>query len=142
MGHVVMILQLAKFKWLNEKPSVSNAIYSTKLINDDILEIPAFKQRYVERDGFDPKNYTISLFSPVKKEITAEDFFKGGIKKMVGSICDSDSSFHYILYAKIHKIHHEHGWTYQAWKRCGRSANEVDDGQSSSNDKQRKKQQL
>ncbi|GJS63551.1 ATP-dependent DNA helicase PIF1-like protein [Tanacetum coccineum] len=83
----------------------------------------------------DPKNHTISLFSLVKKEITAEDFFKGGIKKMVGSIRDSDSSFHCILYAKIHKIHREHGWTYLAYKRCGRSAKEVNDGQSSSSDK-------
>ncbi|GJX16083.1 replication protein A 70 kDa DNA-binding subunit B [Tanacetum coccineum] len=81
MGHVVMILQLAKVKYFNEKPSVSNDMYSTKLyINDDIPEI----------------------------------------------------SFHCILYAKKYKIHHEHGWTYLACKRCRRSAKEVDDDQSSS----------
>ncbi|GKE03832.1 replication protein A 70 kDa DNA-binding subunit B [Tanacetum coccineum] len=46
LGHVVMILQLAKVKYFNKKPSVSNAIFSTKLfINDDIPEVAAFRQR-------------------------------------------------------------------------------------------------
>nr|GEX05170.1 RNA-directed DNA polymerase, eukaryota [Tanacetum cinerariifolium] len=48
MGHVVMILQLAKVKYFNEKPFLSNVMYSTKLyINDDIPETAAFKQRYI-----------------------------------------------------------------------------------------------
>nr|GEU81429.1 replication protein A 70 kDa DNA-binding subunit B [Tanacetum cinerariifolium] len=54
---------------------------------------------------------------------------------MVGSIRDSYSLFHCILYAKIHKIHREHGWTYLACKRCGRCVKEVDDCQSSSSGK-------
>ncbi|GKA47384.1 replication protein A 70 kDa DNA-binding subunit B [Tanacetum coccineum] len=46
MGHVVMILQLCKVMYFNEKPFVSPAMYSTKLyLNDDIQEIAAFKQR-------------------------------------------------------------------------------------------------
>ncbi|GKE21972.1 hypothetical protein Tco_1433484 [Tanacetum coccineum] len=52
------------------------------------------------------------------------------------------SSFHCSLYAKIHKIHRENGWTYLACNRCGRSANEVDDDQSSSSGKRGKKQKL
>ncbi|GKD71910.1 replication protein A 70 kDa DNA-binding subunit B, partial [Tanacetum coccineum] len=43
------------------------------------------------KEGFDPNNHSIALFSPVKKEVTADEFFKGAIKKMVGSIRDSDS---------------------------------------------------
>nr|GEZ76920.1 replication protein A 70 kDa DNA-binding subunit B [Tanacetum cinerariifolium] len=47
MGHVVMILQLAKDKQFNEKPCVSNAMYFIKFyINDDISEIDAFKQSW------------------------------------------------------------------------------------------------
>ncbi|GJZ03581.1 replication protein A 70 kDa DNA-binding subunit B [Tanacetum coccineum] len=53
MGHVVMILQLAKVKYFNEKPSLSNAMYSTKVyINDGILKIAAFKQRWHQEDGY------------------------------------------------------------------------------------------
>ncbi|GJU87705.1 putative helitron helicase-like domain-containing protein, partial [Tanacetum coccineum] len=66
------------------KPSVSPAMYSTKLyLNDDIQEIAAFRQRYSEKEGFDPANHIIALLTPVKKEVTADDFFKGAIKKTV-----------------------------------------------------------
>ncbi|GJT38142.1 putative ribonuclease H-like domain-containing protein [Tanacetum coccineum] len=45
-GIVVMILQSAKVKYFNEKPSVNPAMYSTKLcINNDIPEIAAFRKR-------------------------------------------------------------------------------------------------
>ncbi|GKE03593.1 replication protein A 70 kDa DNA-binding subunit B [Tanacetum coccineum] len=38
MGHVVMILQSCKVKYFNEKPSVSPAMYSTKLyLNDELM---------------------------------------------------------------------------------------------------------
>ncbi|GJW08210.1 hypothetical protein Tco_1570633 [Tanacetum coccineum] len=96
----------------------------TKLyINADIPEIAAFRQRYTEIDGYDPKNMTISLFSPVKKELTPEEFFQGAIKKM---------SFHCILFARIHKIHREHGWANLACKKCGRIAKEVDEAEAAS----------
>ncbi|GKF96529.1 hypothetical protein Tco_0289264, partial [Tanacetum coccineum] len=73
------------------KPSVSPAMYSTKVyLNDDIHEIANFRQRYSEKEGFDPANHTIALLTPVKKEVTADDFFKGAIKNTVGSIRDFD----------------------------------------------------
>ncbi|GKC11332.1 replication protein A 70 kDa DNA-binding subunit B [Tanacetum coccineum] len=87
--------------------------------------------RYSEKEGFDPANHTIAVYTPVKKEITADDFFKGAIKKTVGSIRDSDGPYHCLLYAKIHKIHRENGWTYLACKKCGRSAKEADSDESS-----------
>nr|GEY78540.1 replication protein A 70 kDa DNA-binding subunit B [Tanacetum cinerariifolium] len=130
-GHVVMILQLCKVKYFNEKPYVSPAMYSTKLyLNDDIQEIAPFRQRYSEKGGFDRANHTIALLTPVKKEVTADDFFKGAIKKTVGSIRDSDGPYHCLLYAKIHKIHRENGWTYLACKKYGRSAKEADSDES------------
>ncbi|GJX58238.1 replication protein A 70 kDa DNA-binding subunit B [Tanacetum coccineum] len=88
-----------------------------------------------KKDGFDLENYSIVQFAPFKKEVTTKDCFRGGVKKMVGKIRkirDSDNLFHCILYAKIHKMHRENGWTYLACNRCGRSAKEVDDDQSSS----------
>ncbi|GKD54764.1 replication protein A 70 kDa DNA-binding subunit B, partial [Tanacetum coccineum] len=132
--------RLAKIKYFNEKPYVTPAMYSTKLyINNDIPKIVAFRNRYSEKDGFDPENHSIVQFTSVKKEVIAEDYFRGGIKTMVGHIRDFDSSFHCILYAKIHKIHRENVWTYLACNRCGRSAKEVDDDQSSSSGKRAKK---
>ncbi|GJT37989.1 replication protein A 70 kDa DNA-binding subunit B [Tanacetum coccineum] len=77
-GIVVMILQLCKVKYFNEKPSVTPTMYSTKLyINNDIPEIAAFRKRYSEKEGFDPKNHSIVQFTSVKKEVTVEDFFRG-----------------------------------------------------------------
>ncbi|GJX37443.1 zinc finger, CCHC-type containing protein, partial [Tanacetum coccineum] len=47
MGHVVMILQLAKVKYFNVKPSVSHALFSTKMyLNSDIPEIAAFREAF------------------------------------------------------------------------------------------------
>ncbi|GJY36138.1 replication protein A 70 kDa DNA-binding subunit B [Tanacetum coccineum] len=45
IGYVVMILQLVKVKYFNEKSSVNPALYSTKLYN--------------EIEGYDPKNHSI-----------------------------------------------------------------------------------
>nr|GEV44313.1 replication protein A 70 kDa DNA-binding subunit B [Tanacetum cinerariifolium] len=85
-----MILQLARVKYFNDKASVSNYLFSTKLyINEMLPEIVAFSKRYQEIDGYDEKNHSISLYSHVKKEITIEEFFVGGIKKMVGAIRES-----------------------------------------------------
>ncbi|GJY76919.1 replication protein A 70 kDa DNA-binding subunit B, partial [Tanacetum coccineum] len=102
VGHVVLILQLARVKYFNGKPSIGNAIVSTKIYNNaEIPEIVAFRRRYQEIPGYDEKNHTISLWSPAKKEITPEMFFSGAVKKMIGNIRDSDY--------------------------CGRSAKEADD---------------
>ncbi|GKB65477.1 replication protein A 70 kDa DNA-binding subunit B [Tanacetum coccineum] len=52
VGHVVLILQLAKVKYFNGKPSIGNAIVSTKIYNNaEIPEIVAFKRRYQEIPG-------------------------------------------------------------------------------------------
>jgi hypothetical protein len=46
-----------------------------------------------------------------------------------------------IVYAKIHKIHREHGWAYLACKRCGCKAKEIEKNQTSSSNSKFKKQQ-
>ncbi|GKC33163.1 putative helitron helicase-like domain-containing protein [Tanacetum coccineum] len=73
MGQVVMILQLAKVKYFNEKPSVSPALYN-------------------EVDGHDPNNNSISVLTPTKKEITPEEFFQNVERQMIDSIRDSDKA--------------------------------------------------
>ncbi|GKE48297.1 hypothetical protein Tco_1479555 [Tanacetum coccineum] len=92
-GIVVMILQLCKVKYFN-------ALYSTKLstLDNDIPEIVAFRKRYSEKEGFDPENHSIVQFTSVKKEVTVEDFFRGGVKTMVGHIRDSDLKSSLLLF--------------------------------------------
>ena len=52
--------------------------------------------RYESQDGYDPAKHRISVYSSAKKELTSEDFFKGAVKKMVGSIRDTeDVSLYY-----------------------------------------------
>ena len=58
--------------------------------------------RYEGKDCYDPTKYSISVFSSAKKDVTSEDFFKGAVKKMVGSIRDTDEvSLYYIFYFSI-----------------------------------------
>ncbi|PWA63284.1 hypothetical protein CTI12_AA354140 [Artemisia annua] len=142
VGHVVMILQLAKVSYFGDKPSVTNAMWGSKLyMNEDIPEINSFRQMYESQDGYDPAKHSISVYSSAKKELTSEDFFKGAVKKMVGSIRDTEDEYNCIIYAKIHKIHREHGWAYLACKRCGCKATEIEKKQTSLSSSKFKKQQ-
>ncbi|PWA64818.1 hypothetical protein CTI12_AA339840 [Artemisia annua] len=146
---VVMILQLARVKYFNKKPSINPAVFSTKLyIDEDLPEIHAFRKRYQEVDGYDATKTAISVYTPVKKEDTPEEFFAGGIKKMVGCIRESawDTNTHLtfthfpeeydcIVYGKVHKIHREYGWTYIGCKRCGRVAKPFEEDEDDSSSK-------
>ncbi|PWA84264.1 nucleic acid-binding, OB-fold protein [Artemisia annua] len=90
LTHVVMILQHARVKYFNKKPSINPAVFSTKLyIDEDLPEIHTFRKRYQEVDGYDATKSAISVYTPVKKEDTPKEFFAGGIKKMVGCIRES-----------------------------------------------------
>ncbi|GJR86147.1 ARID DNA-binding domain-containing protein [Tanacetum coccineum] len=59
-------------------------------------------------------------------KMTPEEFFRGAIKRMVGSIGEVEKGFHCILYAKIIKIHRKHGWAYLACKKFGNIAKQTD----------------
>lgn len=41
-------------------------------------------------DGYVEKNIVLNIFSPSKKEITADEFFENAVRKMVGSIRESE----------------------------------------------------
>ncbi|PWA37085.1 replication protein A 70 kDa DNA-binding subunit B [Artemisia annua] len=140
IGHVVIVLQLAKVKYWNDKPQVENALFGTKIyINTDLPEIVAFKERYKNKDGFNESSCMIGHYSPEKTIMTTESFFERSCKKTVGSIRDSDAWLMYyqlpklnvvmettlVVYAKIHKIHKEHGWHYLACRRCNVAVKEL-----------------
>ncbi|GJZ51352.1 replication protein A 70 kDa DNA-binding subunit B [Tanacetum coccineum] len=98
-----------------------------------ILQIGRVKY-FNEVRGYDEKRHTITLWSPTRKRITPK--MSGAVKKMVGSIGDSDSiRFIYPLLCyklQIHKIQREYGWSFLACKKYGRSAKETEDESSSS----------
>ncbi|PWA63386.1 hypothetical protein CTI12_AA349500 [Artemisia annua] len=126
LGHVVIILQLAKVKYWYEKSQVGNALFGMKIyINSDLPEIVAFKERYKNKDGFDESSCKINHYSPEKTVVMTESFFEQACKKTVGAIRDSDAvNTTLVVYAKIHKIHKEHGWQYLACRRCNTAVKE------------------
>ncbi|PWA62801.1 hypothetical protein CTI12_AA361970 [Artemisia annua] len=127
MRNVVMILQIAKVKYFNDKPSISNGAFASKLyLNDNIPEINTFRKMYQEMDGYVEKNIILNVFSPSKKEITSDEFFENAQAEC-------------IVYAKIHKVHREHGWWYLACKKCGSIAKEPEDNGGSSSSKKKGK---
>ncbi|GJW88657.1 replication protein A 70 kDa DNA-binding subunit B [Tanacetum coccineum] len=65
-----------------------------------------------ERDGYEANQVKIELFSPEVKVVSIAEFFHGAINRMVDGIRDSEPDSHYIVYARIHRIHKEHGWAY------------------------------
>ncbi|GJY44615.1 replication protein A 70 kDa DNA-binding subunit B [Tanacetum coccineum] len=73
-----------------------------------------------EREGYDANQVKIELFSPEVKVVTIGEFFHGAINRTVGTIRDSDPGTHCIVYARIHKIHKEHGWAYPGCKNCNK----------------------
>ncbi|GJS94630.1 replication protein A 70 kDa DNA-binding subunit B [Tanacetum coccineum] len=117
--HLVIILQLGKVKYWDGIPAIHNALFGTKIfINRNILEIVAFKK---ERNGYDANQVKIKLFSLEFKVVSIAEFFHGAINRMVGDIRDSKPVYSYcIVYARIHKIHKEHGWAYTACKQCNK----------------------
>ncbi|PWA44636.1 replication protein A 70 kDa DNA-binding subunit B [Artemisia annua] len=133
--------EIGKVKYFNGKPSVSNGAFATKLyLNDNIPEINTFRKIYQEMDGYVEKNIVLNIFSPSKKEINADEFFENAVRKMVGSIRESEYQFECIVYEKIHKVHREHGWWYLAYKKCGCIAKEPEEqGESSSKKKPKTK---
>ncbi|PWA46375.1 hypothetical protein CTI12_AA509270 [Artemisia annua] len=107
-----MILQIAKVKYFNDKPSISNGAFASKLyLNDNIPEINTFRKMYQEMDGYVEKNIILNQ---------AE--------------C--------IVYAKIHKVHREHGWWYLACKKCDSIAKEPEDNGGSSSSKKKGKNKV
>nr|GEY23412.1 replication protein A 70 kDa DNA-binding subunit B [Tanacetum cinerariifolium] len=140
IGPVTFVLQLTKVKYWLDEPAVHNSLFGSRIfINKDISEITGFKKRYTSKDGYEKNDHKIELFSPEKVKITHEMFFKDNVKSMVVGIRDVEpvrvrSSF----YAKIHRIHKEHGWCYNACKHCYKMAKPINGHGSASSGRKSK----
>ncbi|PWA86633.1 nucleic acid-binding, OB-fold protein [Artemisia annua] len=122
LGHVVIILQLAKVKYWNDKPQVGNALFGTKIyINSDLPEVNAFKERYKNKDGYDESSCKIGHYSPEKTVVTTESFFERSCIKTVGAIRDSDALSRcrydiWLLYYQLPMLNKEMVWCNVALK--------------------------
>lgn len=76
------------------------------------------------RDDYDEGQFKIELFTPERHVVTIAEFFKGAVKKRVGSIRECEQ---------------EHGWAYTSCKKCNKSV-EVLHTKGSSASKNRKSQ--
>ncbi|GKB69172.1 replication protein A 70 kDa DNA-binding subunit B [Tanacetum coccineum] len=102
----------------------------------DIPSIMSFRKRYIAKEGFNENEYKIEIFSLEKVKITAESFLKDTVKCMVGGIRVTEPTYTqdtlYVFYAKIHRIHKEHGWCFDACKCCNKIAKPAKNSASTS----------
>ncbi|PWA53360.1 replication protein A 70 kDa DNA-binding subunit B [Artemisia annua] len=125
-GTVSFVLQLAKVKYYNNDPAVHNSLFGSRIfINKDVPALLSFKERYTSKDGYDDSQHKIELFTPQKVNITPEVFFANTVACKVGGIRDVAPGSEVVVYAKIHRIHKEHGWCYDACKKCNKIAKPI-----------------
>nr|GEV98466.1 hypothetical protein [Tanacetum cinerariifolium] len=83
IGTVVSFLTLSLFTrlgWTKQEGPSSSRIFKVHNLNVVFLILGQKKVNLIQ------KNHSIALFFPVKKEVTADEFLKGAIKKMVGDV--------------------------------------------------------
>ncbi|PWA54100.1 nucleic acid-binding, OB-fold protein [Artemisia annua] len=123
IGPVTFVLQLAKVKYFKDEPAVHNSLFGSRIfINKDIPAITSFKHRYTAKEGYSNGDHKIEVFTPPEVKITLEIFFKQTVKSTVGGVRDLQSGTDVVVYGKVHRIHKEHGWCYDACKRCNKMA--------------------
>ncbi|PWA73599.1 replication protein A 70 kDa DNA-binding subunit D [Artemisia annua] len=123
IGPVTFVLQLAKVKYFKDEPAVHNSLFGSRIfINKDIPAIKSFKQRYTAKEGYSDGDHKIEVFTPPVAKMTLEIFFKQTVKSTVGGVRDLESGTDVVIYGKVHRIHKEHGWCYDACKRCNKMA--------------------
>ncbi|PWA85288.1 replication protein A 70 kDa DNA-binding subunit B [Artemisia annua] len=123
IGPVAFVLQLAKVKYFKDEPAIHNSLFGSRIfINKDIPAITEFKQRYTAKEGYSDGDHKIEVFTPPVVKITPEIFFRNTVKTTVGGIRALEAGTEVVLYGKVHRIHKEHGWCYDACKRCNKMA--------------------
>ncbi|GKC55981.1 replication protein A 70 kDa DNA-binding subunit B, partial [Tanacetum coccineum] len=98
VGHIDVMLMLGKVKYWNNAPSVHNALFGTQMyINKSIPELLSFRHRYEGREEYDANEHKIQLVAHETK---------------VETEC--------VIYATVHSIQYESGWTYIGCKICSK----------------------
>ncbi|GKB47819.1 replication protein A 70 kDa DNA-binding subunit B, partial [Tanacetum coccineum] len=103
VGHIDVMLMLGKM-----------------YINKSILELLSFRHRYEGREEYDANEHKIQLVSHETKIVTPQEFMHGVVKQLVGSIRETEPETECVIYATIHSIQYESGWTYIGCKICSK----------------------
>ncbi|GJT29015.1 replication protein A 70 kDa DNA-binding subunit B [Tanacetum coccineum] len=87
-------------------------------------------EEYKGREGYDANEHKIQLVAHETKIVTPREFMHGAVKKLVGSICETEhcnglnavkiQETECVIYASIHSIQYESGWTYIGCKICSK----------------------
>nr|GEV67338.1 hypothetical protein [Tanacetum cinerariifolium] len=77
---------------------------------------------------YDESQFKIEVLLPQEPVVTSAEFFHGAVKKMA-------TKTHYIVYARIHRLHKENEWAYTACKECNNKVDVVKSKASSSSGK-------
>ncbi|GJV36989.1 replication protein A 70 kDa DNA-binding subunit B [Tanacetum coccineum] len=107
-------------------PAVHNALFGTKLyINKQLSELLTFRQRYESREDYEANKNKIQLVAHEIKVVTPQQFMNGAVKKLVGSIRETEPDTECVIYAIVHSIKYESGWTYIGCKLCSKKVEPV-----------------
>ncbi|PWA64135.1 replication factor-A carboxy-terminal domain protein [Artemisia annua] len=106
-----------------DEPAIHNSLFGSRIfINKDIPAITSFKLSYTAKEGYSDGDHKIEVFSPPVVKMTPDNFFKQTVKSTLGGVRDLEAGTDVVIYGKVHRIHKEHGWCYDACKRCNKMA--------------------
>ncbi|GJT29014.1 DNA helicase PIF1, ATP-dependent [Tanacetum coccineum] len=102
VGHIDVMLMLGKVKYWNNAPSVHNCLFGTQMyINKSIPKLLSFRQRYEGREEYDANEHKIQLVAHETKIVTPREFMHGEVKKLVGSIRETEPETECVIYMQL-----------------------------------------
>ncbi|GJW92368.1 ATP-dependent DNA helicase PIF1-like protein, partial [Tanacetum coccineum] len=92
---------------------------------------------YEDREEYDANEHKIQLVAHETKVVTPREFMHRAVKQLVGSIRETEPETECVIYATVHSIQYESGWTYIGCKICSKKVVPLaSKGPSSSKNKQ------
>ncbi|GJZ86787.1 replication protein A 70 kDa DNA-binding subunit B [Tanacetum coccineum] len=98
-----------------------NSIGSKKIRRTVVIE----DEEYESREEYDANKNKIQLVAHEPKVVTPQQFLNGAVKKLVGSIRETKPDTECVIYASVHSIQYESGWTYIGCKVCSKKVEPV-----------------
>ncbi|GJS91564.1 ATP-dependent DNA helicase PIF1-like protein [Tanacetum coccineum] len=93
-----------------------NSIGARKIRRTIVIE----DQEYEGREEYDTNEHKIQLVVHETKIVTPREFMHGAVKQLVRSICETEPETECVIYATVHRIQYESGWTYIGCKICSK----------------------
>ncbi|CAI9291477.1 unnamed protein product [Lactuca saligna] len=117
-GHFVMIIQLAKFKKIRERPYVNNTYLATKLfIEDNIVEITAFKKSLQARKTSSCSSVSRASGSSIMYSLH-DDFLQKNSFYKISTIHELNEGNCAVILGTIKMFEDMRTWYYNACTKC------------------------